>query len=95
LNIPTAFAVGQRKQVLPARVYVKSNARQYKANQEKSLLGIPTRFSILPGAHLKKRKRPGAQEAYLVFKERGSPRARAPNLFPSGLSLPQMKQHFR
>jgi hypothetical protein len=29
LKIPTAFAVGQRKQVLPARVYVKSNARRY------------------------------------------------------------------
>jgi hypothetical protein len=31
LKIPTAFAVGQRKQVLPARVYVKSNARRYKS----------------------------------------------------------------
>jgi hypothetical protein len=30
LKIPTASAVGQRKQVLPARVYVKSNARRYK-----------------------------------------------------------------
>jgi shikimate kinase len=29
LKIPTASAVGQRKQVLPARVYVKSNARRY------------------------------------------------------------------
>jgi hypothetical protein len=31
LKIPTASAVGQRKQVLPARVYVKSNARRYNA----------------------------------------------------------------
>jgi hypothetical protein len=30
LKIPTASAVGQRKQVLPARVYVKSNARRYR-----------------------------------------------------------------
>jgi HEPN domain-containing protein len=36
LKIPTASAVGQRKQVLPARVYVKSNARRYSDNVPKT-----------------------------------------------------------